>query len=344
MEPRFTCIYLLLCSRYIDPVMKGWPTASSSQLPACLCRDHNLRVSVGDLITMKSVDLSWDFFLVHAKGDAAMANELFHLLSKSHRVFLDAHLSIGVDAIAEIDDALHATRTIVVLLSGNFKQSWYGPEEVMTAIHLLRQDPNQRRIVPVYLEGELPDYSNIPYGLRRLKGCVLRPAGGLEEIARALVAVHDGTTTTVSATAASSAGQHTLDDYPYGPMLEGHYVEAMVVNDCAKSFQLPVDQKQIVNEANGFRVSAAHPGERVPLIEWTEIPSPEHNTAKSTWYDIFREARKNGPRTLAALLLTIGSLDNRPLSENFEKARRRTLAKLAALNSSQSAAGKISSG
>ena len=132
----------------------------------------------------------WDIYLSYAHRDAATsARELHdHLLrlKPDITVFLDAiALTLGVDWDSALKAALESARLVAVLVSPATEQAYYQREEVITAIDLARKNPDMR-VIPIYLEER--SYKSPPLGLRLKQSISVDKVGGLETVARELLA------------------------------------------------------------------------------------------------------------------------------------------------------------
>lgn len=126
---------------------------------------------------------SHDIFLAYASPDGDTATRLYDQLVGSDpdvRVFLDRRsLMLGDAWDIEIPKALRGSRVVVVLVSDRIEEAWYTRTEVADAIGLARNPGQNRRVVPIFLDGRPGHESPIPYGLRQLHGLVLGEVGGL---------------------------------------------------------------------------------------------------------------------------------------------------------------------
>jgi len=129
----------------------------------------------------------WNFFISHAGPDAGQAESLYDLLAPDCQVFLDSRsLQPGDDWAPMLDKALRCSRVTVILLSSKTDAAYYEGEEIAAAIDLARRDKAARRVVPVYLDNQLLDSGDIPFGLRS-KHAIKAPADGdLRPVAQGL--------------------------------------------------------------------------------------------------------------------------------------------------------------
>lgn len=137
--------------------------------------------------------LQWDFFIAHASADAALAEELHDRLQGHCRVFLDRRCLLpGDDWGPRIVEAQRRSRATVVLVSTNTSDAYYQREEIVTAITMARRNPQQHRVIPVFIEGKSEDIHQLPYGLRSLQGISLPASGGMDGVAEHLLLAVDG--------------------------------------------------------------------------------------------------------------------------------------------------------
>ena len=128
----------------------------------------------------------FDFFIADPGPDVMAARALHRLLSKCHRVFLDAESLIPGDAWDEtLPRAQQRSRVTVVLVSAFTDHAYYQREEIAQAIELSRSEAGRHHVVPICLSG-LPVPHNVPYGLRRLNFLFMDKANSFQDIARRL--------------------------------------------------------------------------------------------------------------------------------------------------------------
>ncbi|MEX1368267.1 MAG: SUMF1/EgtB/PvdO family nonheme iron enzyme [Nannocystaceae bacterium] len=137
-------------------------------------------------------DFVHDIFLAYASADVTYARELYDVLDPRDDidVFLDEKsLDLGDNWMAELPEAVAASRVIVVLMSRAWETSHYAQDEVADAIDRARKDPRVR-VVPVFL-----DDAPAPYGLRQVVsarvGTGQHEHGSLADIAAKLLALVD---------------------------------------------------------------------------------------------------------------------------------------------------------
>ena len=120
--------------------------------------------------TLNSPDQSvsrYDFFIAYATPDRRLAQDLcWFLQDNACEVFLDVQdLSPGAVWPPALQEALEASRAIVVLVSTYAYDAFYQQEEIVRAIQLARDKPNAHTVIPVILE-KLPQSAlSMPYGI-----------------------------------------------------------------------------------------------------------------------------------------------------------------------------------
>ncbi len=139
-----------------------------------------------------SVAPKYDFFIVHASADKAIAERLYTLLKDADvSVFLDKHsLAPGVNWPREIQLAQKNSLISIVLLSSNVDVAYFAQEEIIIALELAKENPRQHRVVPVFINSCLETLPNgIPYGLRQKQGISLENADDLSNLVNKLLNV-----------------------------------------------------------------------------------------------------------------------------------------------------------
>ncbi len=136
--------------------------------------------SAATLCELLSPSKKWDVFIAYASLDRAQADELFGALSKRWRVFLDHRcLQPGDNWDTELPAAQRDAHITIVLVSTCTDDAYYQREEVAAAIDLARRDPQNHRIVPIYL-GKVP--TSTPYGLRVKHGLILESTTQIDDV------------------------------------------------------------------------------------------------------------------------------------------------------------------
>ena len=129
----------------------------------------------------------WDFFIAHAGPDKVIAEQLYDLLKDNARPFVDSRsLQLGVDWDIKLRNAQQRSLVTVVLISSSTEKAYYQREEIASAIALARSN-DERRVVPIYLDGEAATSDSIPYGLRLKHGITLSCDFGLPHVYQALL-------------------------------------------------------------------------------------------------------------------------------------------------------------
>ena len=127
-------------------------------------------------------DFKWDFFIAHAGADKAHAEKLYSYLCKNARVFLDSkNLKLGDDWDIELPKHQKKSYVTVILVSSKTEKAYYQREEIAAAISLAREDSQNYRAIPVYLDSEAE--KNMPYGLRIKHGVTISDNCTLKDIA-----------------------------------------------------------------------------------------------------------------------------------------------------------------
>jgi hypothetical protein len=123
----------------------------------------------------------WDFFLAHAGDDLPVAQNLYLKLDPPAKVFLDAVSMLpGDDWDATLPEAQRSSLISVILVSSSTNQAYYQREEIVAAIDMARQDPRTHRVIPVYLNKQIPR-DNLPYGLKLKHSLYVPESGDLTE-------------------------------------------------------------------------------------------------------------------------------------------------------------------
>lgn len=249
-------------------------------------------------------DIIYDFFIAHAGPSAEKARELYNSLAKTHRVFLDVvSLSPGDQWAARLAEAQAASTITVALVCGNFQNAYYAHEEVAAGISFERNwGEHRHRVVPIYLDG-FPTVPNaVTYGLRCKHALDVKKLGGLIPAAMQLVNLLEEQPTAIQQSVAAPA--HPLLMYPRGPMVQAHLVKTDLIQDYAKLIS-PFETKQVIADAIAFRLEAEPGNDSITYVQMHHLPPPYNVPQIVFWSDAFVEARKHGPRMLAALLMVV---------------------------------------
>ena len=131
----------------------------------------------------------WDFFIAHAGPDKQAAEKLYGCLTPKSRVFLDSRqLKLGDEWPRELPRAQQKSLITVVLISAKTEEAYYEREEIAAAIDLARKNPEEHRVVPVFLNQKAQS-KNIPYGLRAKHGVTVSRKLPLQTVAERLLDV-----------------------------------------------------------------------------------------------------------------------------------------------------------
>lgn len=135
---------------------------------------------------MKSYE--WDFFIAHAGADFEIAESLYDLMSSSAKVFLDRrNILLGDDWDRALPIAQKSSLITIVLISLKTDQAYYQREEIAAAIAFARENPENHRVVPIYLDDASAASDNVPYGLRLKHGIILSDDKPINEVAEELL-------------------------------------------------------------------------------------------------------------------------------------------------------------
>ena len=87
-------------------------------------------------------DTTWDFFICHANADIGKAEQVYSLLSRTHRAFLASKcIPAGSDWDSFLRTALHNSRVIVPLVSVHTNTAFSQRTEFTRAVRLARDHP-----------------------------------------------------------------------------------------------------------------------------------------------------------------------------------------------------------
>ena len=128
-------------------------------------------------------DPVWHLFIAYSHDDYQMALSLFNHLHADYRVFLDAKCVLLGDAWDEqVPAAQKQSLVTVVLISQHTESSWFQREEIASAIQLAKDRDSEHRVVPVYIDSDVPP-KEVPYGLQRLHGVIAGMPSDMKEVA-----------------------------------------------------------------------------------------------------------------------------------------------------------------
>jgi hypothetical protein len=131
---------------------------------------------------------TWDFFIAHSSADKDLAEKLYGMLASKARVFLDSRsLILGDDWDDKIKEAQLNSLVTLVLISSSTEKAYYQKEEIAAAIALARKNPENHRVVPIYLNKGLLESNAVPYGLRLKHGLTITETFSLSALADKLI-------------------------------------------------------------------------------------------------------------------------------------------------------------
>jgi hypothetical protein len=240
---------------------------------------------MGDLLP------KYDFFLAYSKHDEKLADEIYRILSETSSVFYAPRsIEVGKSWPEELERGQRSAGTTIVLVPAAPKDSPYVRSEISRAIELNRENPD-RRVVPVFL-GK-PRY--VP-GLDAYQGISVPEDGSVQAVVDKLRGI--------PSTARAHPPAHPLDRYPIGPIVPGHYLSRQVIKAYAQLFD-STRSPRVIDEANALRAEANEGSAAPSLLRPEDLPSAEHIGTTTYWIRAFDEARRHGPRMVAALLLAV---------------------------------------
>jgi len=137
---------------------------------------------------MLAEQYDWDFFIAHAGPDTRTAERLYGHLDPNSRVFLDSrNLVLGDDWDRVLSQAQQKSLVTVVLISSKTEAAYYQREEIAAAIALARENAENHRVVPVFLNEEAKGNKSVPYGLRLKHGLTVSDKLSLKAVAEKLL-------------------------------------------------------------------------------------------------------------------------------------------------------------
>jgi len=259
---------------------------------------------------------SWDIFISYAGRDEPRARDLYDLVSPGLNVFFAPESITPGDNFAEqIAAALLGTRITAVLVSINSRRAWYQASENARAIDLARDSDGRKRVVPVYLDGRPAATEWNLFGLNVLHALDASAVGGLSEVSRTLIALARNQPV---AAGVGAPPDHVLKSIPMGPMVGGEYVDESLIDAYAASFTV-TRADLLVDKVNAFRKQA---DANANIIRKADLPPVEQVQPIRYWQNVFIEARLQGPRMLAALLLVV---NDETFPPEAQAARRKLL-------------------
>ena len=248
----------------------------------------------------------WDIFLSFAGKRPAEAHAFYDALGKHGRVFFTAAKQDALTNWAsDIRLAQQNSDSSVVLVSTESQSAYYQQEEVAFAISLSRESRGAHKVIPVYLDGRPKATEWNLYGLHILQDVSVPEVGGIQAAAdRVLLRLGlvPGPLTGVREMASHAPVEpaHVLYKFPRTPRIEPYRIDISLIRECANSIS-PADAILVVMDANRFRLEA---DEDAGLIERGALP-PSLAEPNVYWTGVFTQAASQGPRMLAALVLSI---------------------------------------
>jgi hypothetical protein len=121
----------------------------------------------------------------------------------------------------------------------------------------------------------------------------------------------------------NNEGAVLLYDFPRGPVVDRNQVSFALIKSVASVYPTPLRAQALLLEANRLRLQADRDA---GLIDPANIP-PANATAVEYWFGAFNEARLQGPRMIASLLL---AMDDWQFSDAIQRERKRILDELRA--------------
>jgi hypothetical protein len=162
------------------PTGKGLAVSPAEREPSPSSIENAERLN-GD----KDSEKQWDFFIAYDGADSGIAESLYERLASNFHVFLDTRsLLPGDDRDLALATAQSRSRITVVLISSNTTTAYY--KEISAAIALARDDVQNHRVIPVFIDDNARENSAIPSGLRRRHSILISSSGGLEGAAQHL--------------------------------------------------------------------------------------------------------------------------------------------------------------
>jgi hypothetical protein len=279
---------------------------------------------------MSSQNDQWDIFLCFAGKRQVDAQAFYGALSPHARVFFSpAQQDKLANWAAEIRRAQQKSDSTVVLVSVEGKDAYYQQEEVALGISLSRESGGAHKVIPVYLDGRPKATEWNLYGLHILQDVSVPEVGGINAaVDRVLVrlglALGPKDDAPEAGPRLAAAQNQVLLRFPRTPRIDTFRIDVSIIRECANAFS-PTDAVLIVMEANRFRLETdADAG----LIERGSLP-PSLSEPIVYWSGVFNLAANQGPRMLAALLL---SINDGQFPERARLARRNLLDYLQSLS------------
>ena len=249
----------------------------------------------------------WDFFIAHSHEDKENAHELYSHLKLNSKVFLDEECLLpGSEWDLGLLNAQKASAITIILVSEKIHSSYYAREEITLGIQLSIRDPNRRLVIPIYIKGFKPDSTDMYYGLRLKQGLDVNKEGGLENVSKKLLVSISNLKSGITSSNYNlhNSTPHILLQYPAGPAVNAEIVRRPIIDSFAALIRR-IEARIVIAEANAFRKEANPNDENVTVIDFNYILPEDTVNPFAFWVEVFNEARLNGPRMLAALILTV---------------------------------------
>ncbi len=249
-------------------------------------------------------DPQYHFFIAYPSTAAKQAEELFDLLTDSHKVYLDSrNLLAGQNWTTALSMAQAASLITVALICQEYQSAFYAQEEVAAGIAYERVWGNTRHIVvPIYLNGLPLDPVQIPYGIRVKQALDAIKESSLEAVAVKLKAMLGPSTSTYKEP--PTTYEHPLKKYPTHPLVPAEWVSTELVQSYAQIIR-QFEALQVITDANRFRREADLDDPKATTIKEYQLLPVYSVPPYAFWLNVFYEARLHGPRMLAALLMVV---------------------------------------
>ena len=238
----------------------------------------------------------WDIFISHAGSERARAEQLYGLISPRASTFLDSKCIRPGDRWQEVlTEALNGSCVAAVLISTASQSSYFQQDDCASAISLARDSNNERRVVPVYLDGMPRSTDWNLFGLHVLHGISVPDSGGLDGTARRLVDL----VVTGRGMSKPEVQDHVLHQFPQ-IRVASDKIDERLVEAYARAFS-QARALMFLDRANAFRLEA---DANATVIDTVDLRPIETVQPINWWHGVFTEARLHGARMIAALLLT----------------------------------------
>lgn len=243
---------------------------------------------------------TWDVFISYASPDRARAREFYQRIQGQVRCFFDCEsLKAGDRWMDVLPNTLAESKVTAVLVSNATQGSHYQEEECARAIAYARDRSQDRRVVPIYLDG-IPGRTDWNlFGLNVLQGIGLPESNGWDGVVSRFMSAYGDTRP-----GAIAAPGHILLRFSQR-FVEPHEIPEAIIEIYAKQFTA-TRAELFLAKANSFRRESDSQG---TIIDFIDLPPIANVPPLSWWQSVFNEARKHGARMVAALLLTSTRLE-----------------------------------